>query len=174
MAEIRLRDIPMSTYGILPAVGSKAPNFMATKPDLSTVELDQFMGQPVLINIYPSIDTSVCFNSVKKFSDGVAGNENLLVMCISMDLPFALRRVVDGERINNILFLSDYRNREFGELYGLTIAEGPIAGMLARAVILLDSHHTVLYHELVVDQSQPPNYHAALDAANGFFKETAK
>lgn len=163
MTDIRLRDISMHTFGELPKIGEIAPNFVVTKSDLATVSLNDFKGKAIIMNVYPSIDTNVCFNSVKKFNASHP-QKDVVILCISMDSPFALRRIAEGEKLANILFLSDCRNREFGELYGLTIADGPLAGMLARAVIVLDADHRVAYHELVEDVSNPPNYQAALEA----------
>lgn len=163
MATIYLKEKRLHTYGNLPEIGSNAPNFVATKSDLSTCSLDDFKGKPLLINIYPSIDTQICFESVKKFQQAVVMNQDIEILCISMDLPFALKRVISGENLDAITFLSDFRNREFGNLFGLTIADGPLAGLLARAVIVLDLNHRVIYHELVADVSNPPDYQAAFD-----------
>ena len=163
MGTIYLKKKQLHTYGELPEIGSTAPNFIATRSDLSTCALDDFKNKAVLINVYPSIDTQVCFESVKKFQQAALNRHNIEILCISMDLPFALKRVISGEHLEGITFLSDFRNREFGELYGLTIADGPLAGLLARAVIVLDATHRVIYHELVYDVSNPPNYQAALD-----------
>lgn len=160
MAIIHLREQSFNTYGNLPEIGAHVPDFVATKIDLSTMSLAEYAGKPVLINVYPSIDTNVCFSSVKKFHESI---KNVIVLCISMDLPFALRRVSEGDNFDNILFLSDFRNREFGDLFGLTIADGPLAGLLARAVIVLDADHKLVYKELVPDISMPPNYKAALE-----------
>lgn len=163
MGIIYLKEKQLHTYGELPKIGSVAPNFIATKTDLTTCSLDDFKNKVVLINVYPSIDTQVCFESVKKFQKAALNNHDIEILCISMDLPFALKRVISGENLKAITFLSDFRNREFGDLFGLTIADGSLAGLLARAVIVLDSNHRVIYHELVADVSNPPNYQAALD-----------
>lgn len=163
MATIYLKDQPLHTYGELPQIGSEAPNFVATRADLSTCALNDFKNKAVLINVYPSIDTKVCFDSVKKFQETAINHHDIAIICISMDLPFALNRVVSGENLKAITFLSDFRNREFGDLFGLTVADGPLAGLLARAIIVLDVNHRVVYHELVADVSNPPNYQTALD-----------
>jgi thiol peroxidase len=161
MGTIYLKEQQYYTHGDLPPLGSQAPNFVATKTDLSTCALNDFHNKTILINVYPSIDTQICFESVKQFQQTALAQDDLAVLCISMDLPFALKRVMSGEHLNAITFLSDFRNREFGDLFGLTIANGPLAGLLARAVIVLDSKHRVVYHELVTDVSKPPNYQAA-------------
>ncbi len=164
MNTIHLRDTELHTFGNLPKIGTKAPNFFATKADLSTVELNDYIGRPVLINVFLSIDTGVCFSSAKEFDK--AKTEKKLdfdILCISMDTPFALRRVSCAENFDNVTFLSDFRNREFGDLYGLTIVDSAMAGFLTRAVILLDKNHEVVYLELVDDIANPPNYKAALE-----------
>ena len=165
MTTIHLRDIPMHTFGNLPKIGQAAPNFIATTSELASVSLSDFAGKRVLLNVYPSIDTSVCLGSVKRFNKEAKTGEALIILCISMDLPFALKRIATGEELTDILLLSDFRNREFGELYGLTITDGPLAGLLARAVIALDETHTVTYVELVSDISNPPDYLKALQCS---------
>ena len=162
MAIIHLHEQSFHTHGNLPKMGDLVPNFVATKTDLSTVSLSEYAGKPVLINAYPSIDTNVCFTSVKKFQASI--NNDVIKLCISMDLPFALKRVSEGECLTDIVFLSDFRNREFGDLFGLSIADGPLAGLLARAVIVLDGSHKLVYKELVSDISTPPDYQAALSS----------
>lgn len=164
METIYLKEKKLHTCGTLPAIGSDAPHFIATRLDLSTCSLEDFKNQSILINVYPSIDTKVCFDSVKIFHDAALKKHDMKILCISMDLPFALNRIVKGEHLEQLTFLSDFRNREFGDLFGLTITDGPLAGLLARAVIVLDSHHRTVYHELVSDISNPPNYQIALDA----------
>ncbi len=163
MGILYLKEKRIHTYGDLPEIGSLAPNFVATKVDLSTCSLEDFKDKAILLNVYPSIDTKVCFESVKKFQAAAIENQNIEILCISMDLPFALKRVLNGEQLHSITFLSDFRNREFGDLFGLTIADGPLAGLLARAIIVLNANHQVIYHELVRDISNPPNYQAAFD-----------
>ncbi len=160
MALIHLREQAFHTHGNMPEMGDLVPNFVATKTDLSTTSLEDYAGKAVLINVYPSIDTNICFGSVKKFHETI--KNDTVVLCISMDLPFALKRVSEGENFEGIIFLSDFRNREFGDLFGLTIADGPLAGLLARSVIVLDEDHKLVYKELVPDIANPPNYQAAL------------
>ncbi|MDF1756707.1 MAG: thiol peroxidase [Legionellaceae bacterium] len=164
MGTFSLKGQSLHTYGSLPEIGEKAPNFVATKPDLSTVSLEEYANKCVLINVYPSIDTSVCFDSVKTFQKSAGITDNLVTLCISMDLPFALNRIAKGSKLDDIILLSDFRNREFGELFGLTIADGSLAGLLARAVIVLDKNHHVIHSELVSDISSPPDYKAALQS----------
>ena len=162
MSCVCLKDKTYHTLHDLPKIGQKAPSFTVTKTDLSTVNLDDFSGKSVLINVYPSIDTEVCFGSTQEFQKMAKHMKETIVLCISMDLPFALKRVTKEALLHNILLLSDFRNREFGDLYGLTITNGPLAGLLARCVIVLDKNHRIIYHELVADIATPPNYEAAI------------
>lgn len=162
MSTIHMKKTEMHTYGDLPAIGDAAPDVALTRTDLSTLSLQDFAGKAVLLNVYPSIDTQVCFESVKTFHQAANEHGDVHIACVSMDLPFALSRVQAGEDFKNIELLSDFRNREFGEQYGLTIADGPLAGLLARAVIVLDANHKVVYRQLVEDISNPPDYAAAL------------
>lgn len=168
MSTINLRDIALHTFGELPAIGQPAPHFALTDIHLETKELKHFTGKGMLLNVYPSIDTHTCFDSVAKFNRAVLAKKNFVVAGISMDLPFTLKRVAAGECFENVVLLSDFRNREFGDLYGLTIADGPLAGLLARAVIILDPDHKVVYRELVQDISNPPSYDAAMAACAAF------
>ncbi len=164
MSTVCLKDKNYHTLHELPKVGQMAPSFAVTKTDLSTVRLDDFKNQPIIINVYPSIDTTVCFQSVRTFQKRMAPNNPLAILCISMDLPFALKRIAEGEQLKDIILLSDFRNRAFGDLYGLTVIDGPLAGLLARAVIVLNKKHEIIYHELISDISLPPNYDAAFHA----------
>ncbi len=165
MATIQLNDFAMHTHGSLPEIGSAAPEVPLTKTDLSTVTFADFKDMAILVNVYPSIDTDVCFDSVKKFSSQMPAHQRTQLLCISMDLPFTLRRIAEGEPdLQDIRLLSDFRNREFGASFGLTIADGPLAGLLARAVLVLNAQHQIIYTELVTDISNPPNYTQALAA----------
>lgn len=160
MVDISVKGKTFHTLHNSPQIGELAPTFVVANTDLCNISLDDFKGQPVLINVYPSIDTSVCFSSVKQFAE--VKKDGVVVLCISMDLPFALRRAADGEKLKNIWLLSDFRNREFGDLYGLTIVDGPLAGLLARSVILLDKNHRIKYIELVENLENAPNYKALI------------
>ncbi len=163
MATIYLKDKEMHTHGELLALGETAIDVPLTKTDLSTITFSDFDGSNLLINVYPSIDTSVCFDSVQQFKKQLPMSSNTKLLCVSMDLPFALQRISEGTKgLEDIIFLSDFRNREFGDRYGLTIADGPLAGLLTRAVILLDSERKLIYKELVRDIANPPNYAEAL------------
>lgn len=162
MAQITLRGNPFNTVGDLPAVGSPAPSFALTGTDLGTVTIEQFRGKPLLLNIFPSVDTPVCANSVRKFNEQ-ASARGLTVLCVSKDLPFALSRFCGAEGIENVTSASAFRDG-FGEAYGLTITDGPMAGLLGRAVVVIGADGKVAYTELVPEIAQEPDYDAALAA----------
>ena len=162
MAQITLRGNPINTVGDLPAVGSPAPAFALTGTDLGTVSLAQFSGKPVLLNIFPSVDTPVCATSVRKFNEQ-ASARGLTVLCVSKDLPFAMSRFCGAEGIENVISASAFRD-SFGEDYGLTITDGPMAGLLGRAVVVIGADGKVAYAELVPEIAQEPDYDAALAA----------
>ena len=163
MAQITLRGNPINTAGELPAVGSSAPAFKLTGGDLGTVSNDQFRGKPVLLNIFPSIDTPVCATSVRNFNERAAAS-GVSVVCVSKDLPFAQGRFCGAEGIENVTTASAFRD-SFGEDYGVTLTDGPMAGLLARAVVVIGADGNVAYTELVPEIAQEPNYDAALAAA---------
>jgi thiol peroxidase len=157
-----MRGNPINTVGELPAVGSPAPGFTLTGSDLAPVSNDQFGGKPVLLNIFPSLDTPVCASSVRTFNERAAAG-GLSVLCVSKDLPFAQARFCGAEGIENVKTASAFRD-SFGQDYGLTIADGPFAGLLARAVVVIGADGNVAYSELVPEIANEPNYDAALAA----------
>lgn len=163
MAQITLRGNPINTVGDLPAVGSPAPAFSLTGTDLGAVSSDQFRGKTVLLNIFPSVDTPVCATSVRKFNEQ-ASAKGVTVVCVSKDLPFALSRFCGAEGIENVTSASAFRD-SFGEDYGLTIVDGPMAGLLGRAVVVIGADGKVVHAELVPEIAQEPDYDAALAAA---------
>jgi thiol peroxidase len=163
MADITLRGNPIHTSGELPAVGDKSPAFTLTGTDLADVTNGDFAGGPVVLNIFPSIDTQVCATSVRTFNQRAAGNDGVTVLCVSNDLPFAQGRFCGAEGIDNVKAASAFRS-SFGSDYGVTITDGPLAGLLARSVVVLDSDGNVTYTELVPEIAQEPNYDAALEA----------
>jgi thioredoxin-dependent peroxiredoxin len=165
MAQITLRGNAINTVGELPAVGSPAPGFKLAGADLGAVSSDQFRGKPVLLNIFPSVDTPVCATSVRTFNERAAGG-GVSVVCVSKDLPFAQKRFCGAEGIENITTASAFRD-SFGEDYGVTVADGPMAGLLARAVVVIDADGNVAYTELVPEIAHEPDYDAALAALNG-------
>ncbi|HSR88313.1 MAG TPA: thiol peroxidase [Pontiella sp.] len=164
MASITLKGNPVSTVGDLPSVGSSAPSFSGVKTDLSECKLTDFSGQKVVINIFPSIDTGVCAASTRHFNEAASSLENTVVVCVSVDLPFALGRFCGAEGLDNVVPVSVFRNPEFGSGYGVTIVDGPLAGLLSRAVVVIDEDGTVVYTEQVPEITQEPNYEAALAA----------
>jgi thioredoxin-dependent peroxiredoxin len=162
MAQITLRGNQINTVGELPAVGSQAPGFALTGTDLGELSSSQFSGTPVLLNIFPSIDTPVCATSVRTFNERAAGG-GVSVLCISKDLPFAQKRFCGAEGIENVTTASAFRDG-FGEDYGVTIVDGPMAGLLARAIVVIGADGNVAYTELVPEIAQEPDYDAALAA----------
>jgi thioredoxin-dependent peroxiredoxin len=163
MATITLQGNPIQTIGSLPAVGSKAPDFLLTAADLSDSNLSKFAGKRVVLNIFPSVDTGVCAASVRKFNAEVEKLENTVVLCISADLPFALSRFCGAEGLSNVVTLSELRNRDFGNNYGVRIVDGPLAGLLSRSVVVLDETGKVIYTEQVPEIVQEPDYSPVVD-----------
>jgi thiol peroxidase len=163
MAQITLRGNPVNTVGELPAVGSKAPGFSLTGGDLAVLSSEQFGGKPVVLNIFPSIDTPVCATSVRTFNERAAKG-GATVLNVSKDLPFAQARFCGAEGIENVKTASAFRD-SFGEDYGVTLRDGPMAGLLARAIVVIGADGNVAYTELVPEIAQEPNYDAALAAA---------
>ena len=163
MAAITLGGKPINTIGNLPAVGASAPDFTLTGADLGTVSSEQFRGKPLLLNIFPSVDTPVCSASVRKFNEHAAA-AGLTVVCVSKDLPFALKRFCGAEGIDNVTAASAFRDG-FGDDYGITITDGPMAGLLGRAVVVIGADGKVVYTELVPEIASEPDYEAALAAA---------
>ncbi|MCG5433289.1 thiol peroxidase [Mycobacterium sp. MYCO198283] len=164
MAQITLRGNPINTVGDLPAIGSPAPAFTLTGTDLGTVSSEQFRGKPLLLNIFPSVDTPVCATSVRTFNER-AVDSGLAVLCVSKDLPFAQKRFCGAEGIENVTTASAFRG-SFGDDYGVTLADGPMAGLLARAVVVVGADGNVAYTELVPEIGQEPDYDAAIAAAS--------
>ncbi|MCG7610867.1 lipid hydroperoxide peroxidase [Mycolicibacterium sp. (ex Dasyatis americana)] len=162
MAQITLRGNPINTVGELPAVGSPAPSFSLVGTDLGAVTNDQFAGKAVLLNIFPSVDTPVCATSVRTFNERAAG-AGAAVLCVSKDLPFAQKRFCGGEGIENVTTASAFRD-SFGEDFGIALADGPMAGLLGRAVVVIGADGNVAYTELVPEIAQEPDYDAALAA----------
>ena len=164
MAEITLRGNPIQTVGDLPAVGEPAPAFSLTGSDLSTVTDADYDGQSVVLNIFPSIDTAVCAASVRTFNQRAAEREGVNVLNVSADLPFAQGRFCGAEGIDKVKSASVFRSGAFGSDYGVTMTDGPLAGLLARAVVVVGRDGTVKYTELVPEIAQEPNYDAAIAA----------
>lgn len=162
MAQVTHRGNPIQVKGELPTVGSAAPAFTLVAGNLADVTLATFAGKRKVLNIFPSIDTPTCATSVRKFNAQANDLNNAVVLCISADLPFAQARFCGAEGLDNVQNLSTMRGREFIENYGVAIVEGPLSGLTARAVVVLDENDKVLYSELVPEIGQEPDYDAAL------------
>lgn len=166
MSQVTFKGKPIEVGGTLPAVGSTAPEFTLVGKDLADVSLStcECASQRKVLNIFPSIDTGVCAASVRRFNELAAKMDNTQVLCISADLPFAQARFCGAEGIDRVTMLSTMRGREFLKDYGVAIASGPLAGLAARAVLVLDTNNKVLHAELVSEIGHEPNYDAALKA----------
>ena len=164
MAQTALQGNPVQLSGDLPAVGSSAPDFSLTAGDLSDVSMATYAGKKKLLNIVPSLDTGVCAASTKKFNEMMAGRADAVALVISADLPFASGRFCGAEGITNVINLSMMRSRNFAKDYGVLINDGPLAGITARAVVVLDANNQVVYTQLVPEITQEPDYDAAMAA----------
>lgn len=164
MATVTLKGNKINTSGTLPEVGVKAPDFTLTATDLSSKSLSDFLGNKVVLNIFPSVDTGTCAQSVRAFNKEASGLENTKVLCISHDLPFALARFCGAEGLDNVISLSDFKNGNFGKDYGLNFIDGPLEALHSRCVVVLDENGTVTYTEQVSETVNEPNYKAALEA----------
>lgn len=162
MATITLKGNPIETSGSLPAVGSKAPAFTLVKSDLSEVTLQELQGKSIVLNIFPSIDTGVCAASARKFNSEASKADATVVLCVSADLPFAHGRFCEAEGLHDVIPTSVFRNTDFGTDYGQTITTGPLAGLLARAIVVIDPEGVVKYTEQVPEIGQEPDYGSAL------------
>lgn len=154
------------TSGPMVKVGQQAPDFRATNADLQDVSLSSFKGKRIILNIFPSLDTPTCALSVRQFNARASEQENTVVLCLSMDLPFAQSRFCSTEGLNNVVPLSVFRSHDFLKEYGLQLADGPLKGLMARAVIVIDETGKVRYTQLVSNISNEPDYDAALQAVN--------
>ncbi len=159
---VTLAGNPISVAGHFPQAGETAPAFTLVGADLANVALAQFQGQRKILNIFPSIDTPTCATSVRRFNAQASSLPNTVVLCISADLPFAQNRFCGAEGLDQVKTLSTLRGREFLEAYGVAIGSGPLAGLAARAVVVLDENDRVLHAELVPEIKQEPDYAAAL------------
>lgn len=164
MARITLGGNPIHTQGSLPEKGTKAPDFQLVTTELATVSLNDYKGTKLVLNIFPSIDTSVCATSVRTFNQKASTLDNTKVLCISRDLPFAQKRFCAAEGLSNVENLSDFKTGSFGDAYGLTMIDGPLAGLHSRVVVVVDENGIITYAEQVPEIAQEPNYEAALAA----------
>ncbi len=166
MAQVTLKGSPIHTNGDLPAVGAKAPDFQLTNGDLKDVGLADFKGKKKILNIVPSLDTAVCATSTRKFNESASKLANTVVLVISADLPFASKRFCTTEGLQNVVPLSLMRDKNFAKDYGVLIQDGPLQGICARAVVVLDENDKVVYRQLVPEIGQEPDYDAALKAVS--------
>jgi len=164
MAHVFLKDNQIDLIGNLPATGTNAPALKLTAGDLSDVSLDAYAGKRKVLNIFPSVDTPTCATSVRKFNQQASQLDNTVVLCISADLPFAQSRFCGAEGLSNVVSLSSFRHPEFLTNYGVAFSGGPLVGLAARAVVVVDENNKVLHSELVANVSDEPNYDAALAA----------
>lgn len=164
MAIVTLKGNKLNTIGNLPKTGASAPDFTLTKSDLSTASLSNYKGKKVVLNIFPSIDTGTCAQSVRQFNQEAAELDNTIVLCVSKDLPFAQARFCGAEGIKNVEMLSDFKDGNFGNSYGLAFADGPLAPLHSRSVVVLNEEGKVIYTEQVSETVDEPNYKAALEA----------
>ena len=164
MATITLHGNVFNTNGELPKVGADAPGFRLVGADLKDVTLHDFVGKKKVLNIFPSIDTPTCATSVRKFNEKASALKDTVVLCISADLPFANKRFCGAEGLSNVQTLSLMRGRGFSPEYGVQIEDGPLAGLTARAVVVIDANNKIVHTELVKEVADEPNYDAALKA----------
>jgi len=162
VAQITLKGNPIHTSGDLPKVGNATPAFTLVKTDLGEATLKDYVGRRVVLNIFPSLDTPTCATSVRKFNALASAKADTTVLCVSADLPFAAKRFCSTEGLENVVPASSFRNAEFGTAYGVTIVDGPLKGLLARAIVVVDGTGKVLHTELVPEIANEPNYDVAL------------
>ncbi len=164
MADVTLKGNPIRTHGNLPSVGTKAPDFRLVGKDLHDRTLKDYAGKRKLLSIVPSLDTATCSLSTKKFNEKIASHPEVVVLVVSADLPFAQKRMCEAEHVENVIALSMMRSKDFGKDYGVLIETGPLAGICARAVVVLDEQDRVIYTQLVPEITQEPDYDKALKA----------
>lgn len=162
MAEITLGGSPVKTLGNLPNIGSKAPDFKLSSLNLSIKNLSDFAGKNIVLNIFPSVDTDTCAQSVREFNKKASEKENTVVLCISRDLPFAQARFCGAEGIKNVEMLSDFDSGKFGKDYNLEFSDGAFKGLHSRVVIVIDTNGIIKYTEQVSEVADEPNYDSAL------------
>lgn len=164
MATVTLKGNTINTSGELPKVGEKAPNFSLVKTDLSTASLSDYKGKAVVLNIFPSIDTGTCAQSVRQFNKELNEIDDITVLCISRDLPFAQARFCGAEGLENVINLSDFKDNSFGKAYGLDFIDGPLNGLHSRVIVVIDENGIITHTEQVAEIVDEPNYKAAFEA----------
>jgi thiol peroxidase len=162
MAQVTFQGTPVNTAGELPDVGQDAPDFTLTKTDMSDASLADYKGKKLVLNIFPSIDTPVCATSVRRFNDEAGKLENTEVLCISRDMPFALGRFCGAEGLESVISASELRSDAFGKDYGVRIIDSALAGLFARAIVVIDEEGKVIYTQLVSEIAEEPDYQKAL------------
>jgi thiol peroxidase len=162
MAQITLKGNPIHTSGDLPKSGAAAPAYTLVRTDLSEISSKDLAGQRVVLNIFPSMDTPTCAASVRKFNARANEKPNTTILCVSADLPFAQKRFCAAEGLDNVVPASTFRNADFGKAFGVALVDGPLKGLLARAVVVVDASGKVIHTELVPEIAQEPDYNAAL------------
>ena len=164
MATVTLKGNNINTSGFLPQIGSQAPDFKLVKTDLSIAKLSDYKGKAVVLNIFPSIDTGTCAQSVRQFNKDLNEIDDITVLCISRDLPFAQARFCGSEGLENVINLSDFRDNSFGKSYGLDFIDGPLEGLHSRAIVVIDENGVITHTEQVSEIVDEPNYKAAFEA----------
>ena len=164
MSQVTFKGNPLKTAGSLPKVGSPAPDFKVVRADLTPLTLSEFKGKKVVLNIFPSLDTPVCAASVRRFNVEATKLSNVVVLCISRDLPFAQKRFCAAEGLDNVITGSEFRDSAFSNAYGVRIADGPLEGLFSRAIVVVDEKGVVTYTEQVSEIAQEPDYEKALAA----------
>ncbi len=167
MAQITFKGKPINTVGHLPGLNTKAPDFSLVDKDLNDHTLHEFNGKRKLLATVPSLDTGVCSAMTKHLNEFGKKHPGTVIITVSADLPFAQKRFCEGENVHNVITLSMMRDKEFGKAYGILIQDGPLKGILARSLMVLDEKDHVLYTELVPEIAQEPNYHKALEILQG-------
>lgn len=164
MAKITLGGQPANTVGNLPEVGSKVPNFNLTATDLSQKTNEDYSGKNIVMNIFPSVDTGVCAQSIRTFNEKASSLDNTVVLCISRDLPFAQARFCGAEGLDNVISLSDFKTGDFGKDYGVTFTDTAFEGLHSRSIVVVNSEGIITHTEQVPETGEEPNYDAALSA----------
>ncbi|HLT34428.1 MAG TPA: thiol peroxidase [Aquaticitalea sp.] len=170
MATVTLKGDKIHTSGDLPKKGEKAPDFKLTTTDLQTKSLKDYEGQNLILNIFPSIDTKVCALSVRQFNRQATKLDDTKVLCVSRDLPFAMKRFIGNDNVEDVVSLSDYKDGNFGKAYGVEFVDGPFETLLSRCVVVIDKERKVVYTEQVSEIDDEPNYDAAINSLSLSFQ----
>lgn len=163
MANVKFKDNVINTYGDLPQIGNIAPKFQLTRTDLTEISLDEIKGKNIILNIFPSLDTPVCAETVRKFNEKAGQLNNTVILCVSADLPFAHKRFCETENIRNVINVSTFRHPEFGKDYGVVMLNGPLQGLMSRAIVLINQQGKVLYSQQVSKIEEEPDYDAVIN-----------